>query len=203
MTRTKPITKMSREQKDLVEQYKHLIYSKYFNYLYKESMTFMVHEEVASLLLYSLCLAAAAYKPEKKTKFLTYAISYMRLTYKRLYNYERMLINAPRLCSDTNIRDTRFINTSVEASTLTYIMDLHKQDEDFSKVLDITSQLQKLKSIINTLPEDDKKLILLRYFSGDKVISYEKLTKYFGITANGIKHRLDKILIVLKKRMSN
>ena len=68
---------------------------------------------------------------------------------------------------------------------------------------DIKLEINKLKEAISTLSEEDQMIVKLRYFSGDKVMSYKEMEQYTTLSYRTLCNRMVKIKQELKKRMSN
>lgn len=204
MTITLP--KMTKEQIQLVEQYKYIAWSRGFRKYFDNQFPYSSKEDIYQFLLYGLCIASIKYDKSKGYKFITYAYKTMYQLCKRQINQDRWLICNPRRCADNDCLSdiAEYRNSFIEPEIFNDIFpDDNNSIEVVNKSYDTLVLLQRLDNVLNTLPEADRKLVELRYFSGDKVMSYKSMEAYTGLTARTMCNRISKIIKVLKKRMSN
>ena len=203
----KTLPKMTKEQKELVEQYKYIAWSSRFRRYFDNNFPYVSKEDIYQFLLYGLCRAAIGYNPNKNCKFITYAYKTMYHLAKRQINQDRWLICNPKLCSDNDCqRDIpEFRNNYIEPEIFEALFEDNKNSierVDYSH--DIKLEITKLKEAISTLSEEDQMIVKLRYFSGDKVMSYKEMEQYTpGLSYRTLCNRMVKIKQELKKRMSN
>lgn len=203
----KTLPKMTKEQRELVKQYKYIAWSRGFRRYFDNHFPYVSKEDIYQFLLYGLCKAAIGYNSNKGCKFITYAYRTMYHLAKRQINQDRWLICNPRLCSDNDCQSDipEFRNSYIEPEIFNDIFeDNNNSIQALEKAYDTTQLLQRLTQVINTLPEADRRLLMARYFSEDKVVSYKNLEKYFpGLSYRTLQNRMVRIMKVLKKRMSN
>ena len=68
--------------------------------------------------------------------------------------------------------------------------------EDIAEVLAWKATLDKLRLIVSTLPEDEKKLIIAHFYNGK---SQTALAEEYGVNQSNISRRIDRILAKIKK----
>ena len=203
----KTLPKMTKEQKELVEQYLGLPYHYKFKRYYEIPYTYYDAKEIYQFFLYALCIAAIKFKPEKGYKFTTYAYSIIGRLVKRQINRDRLLICNTKICHDKpyDAPLKEYVGQYIEPEIFEALFKDNKNSiERIDYSHDIKLEITKLKEAISTLSEEDQMIVKLRYFSGDKVMSYKEMEQHTpGLSYRTLCNRMVKIKQELKKRMSN